>query len=75
MRALTIALCLLATPALADVTGIATVIDGDTLETHGQRIRLHGIDASETGLLLARRRKDGDHRLWLSITRRTVPVR
>ena len=30
MRALTIALCLFATPALADVTGPASVIDGDT---------------------------------------------
>jgi hypothetical protein len=29
MRAVTIALCLLATPALADVTGPARVIDGD----------------------------------------------
>ncbi len=48
MRALTIALCLLATPALADVAGIASVIDGDTLEIHGQRIRLHGIDAPES---------------------------
>ncbi len=48
MRALTIALCLLATPALADVTGTATVIDGDTLEVRGQRIRLHGIDAPES---------------------------
>ena len=48
MRALTIALCLLATPALADVTGIATVIDGDTIAVHGQRIRLHGIDAPES---------------------------
>ncbi len=47
MRALTIALCLLAAPALADVAGIVTVIDGDTLEVHGQRIRLHGIDAPE----------------------------
>ncbi len=48
MRALTIALCLLATPALADVAGTASVIDGDTLEVHGQRIRLHGIDAPES---------------------------
>ncbi len=48
MRALTIALCLLATPALADVAGIPTVIDGDTIEVHGQRIRLHGIDAPES---------------------------
>ncbi len=43
MRALTIALCLLATPALADVAGVASVIDGDTIEVRGQRIRLHGI--------------------------------
>ncbi len=48
MRALTIALCLLATPALADVAGVASVIDGDTLEIQGQRIRLHGIDAPES---------------------------
>ncbi len=38
-------LCLLATPALADVAGVASVIDGDTLEIHGQRLRLHGPDA------------------------------
>ena len=48
MRALTIVLCLLATPALADVAGVASVIDGDTIEVHGQRIRLHGIDAPES---------------------------
>ncbi len=48
MRVLTIALCLLATPALADVSGPARVIDGDTLEIQGQRIRLHGIDAPES---------------------------
>ena len=35
MRTLTIALCLLATPALADVAGVATVIDGDTIEVTG----------------------------------------
>ena len=45
MRALIFALCLLASPALADVVEVASVIDGDTIEVHGQRIRLHGIDA------------------------------
>ncbi len=56
MRALTIVLCLLATPALADVTGTASVIDGDTIEVHAQRIRLHGLDARESR---QRCRRDG----------------
>ena len=30
------------------VTGVASVIDGDTLEIHGERIRLFGIDACES---------------------------
>lgn len=41
----TLFLILLATPALADVTGPASVIDGDTLEVADVRNRLHGIDA------------------------------
>ena len=41
----------IAVPAAAQspVVGVASVIDGDTLEIHGKRIRLHGIDAPESG--------------------------
>ncbi|WP_292505790.1 thermonuclease family protein [Mesorhizobium sp.] len=31
------------------IAGIASVIDGDTIEVHGQRIRVNGIDAPESG--------------------------
>ncbi len=34
--------------ALADITGKPRVIDGDTLEIAGERIRLHGVDAPES---------------------------
>ncbi len=51
---------LLESAALAGkITGTASVIDGDTLEIHGQRIRLHGIDALESRQLC---RLDG--KLW-----------
>lgn len=35
-------------PTPAEIIGQATVIDGDTLEIRGRRIRLHGIDAPES---------------------------
>jgi endonuclease YncB( thermonuclease family) len=49
MRALTIALCLFTTPALAGVTGPARVVDGDSLQVAGEQMRLHEIDAPEIG--------------------------
>ena len=37
--------------ALADTTGRASVIDGDTIEIRGERIRLNAIDAPESAQL------------------------
>ena len=34
-----------------DMTGQASIVDGDTLEIHGTRIRLWGIDAPESSQL------------------------
>jgi hypothetical protein len=47
------ALVLISAPAGAadDLTGQASIIDGDTLEIHGTRIRLWGIDAPESSQL------------------------
>lgn len=55
-RALAIAsvLASCAPPAGAQITGRASVIDGDTLDVQGQRIRLWGADAPETGQTCAR---------------------
>ncbi len=52
LRTLAVLIALLPAVALADMTGQASVIDGDTIEVHGTRIRLHGIDAPESGQAL-----------------------
>jgi endonuclease YncB( thermonuclease family) len=46
------AVCVGALPASADnLSGQVSIIDGDTLEIHGTRIRLWGIDAPESSQL------------------------
>lgn len=42
-------LCLLPLPALADLTGPARVVDGDTIWVGQVKVRLHGIDTPERG--------------------------
>lgn len=36
-------------PPKQTLTGIVSVIDGDTIDMHGQRLRLYGMDAFESG--------------------------
>ncbi len=45
-----VVLCVVLWPAaaLSDIIGTASVTDGDTIKIHGERIRLHGIDAPES---------------------------
>ena len=45
-RVLVVLLLLVPTAALADITGVARVIDGDTIEVQGQRIHIPGSDSA-----------------------------
>ena len=53
-------LLLVPSVAVADITGKPRVIDGDTIEIAGERIRLHGIDAPESKQTCI----DGDGKKW-----------
>lgn len=66
------ALLALAIPVTAlEVTGVARVVDGDTLNVEGLGIRLHGIDAPET----AQRCADGQGRDYACGERATARLR
>jgi len=53
--------------AMADVAGKPRIIDGDTIELSGQKIRLHGIDAPEAKQTCTREGKEwrcGQEATW-----------
>jgi endonuclease YncB( thermonuclease family) len=53
-----VSLILIGGSALADLAGPPRIVDGDTLEVAGQRVRLFGIDAPELDQLCQRAGRD-----------------
>lgn len=49
MSAVLLAISQSAVSGNQQLAGVASVIDGDTLEIHGERVRLFGVDAFESG--------------------------
>jgi endonuclease YncB( thermonuclease family) len=67
MRVLPIAMILTLTCSAAHadtIAGRASIIDGDTLEIHGERIRLLDIDAPERGQLCFKKLQSIDEGAW-----------
>lgn len=62
-------------PLWDGIQGTASVIDGDTIEVHGQRVRLFGIDAPESAQLCLAESEEwrcGSGRRWRSTARSPV---
>lgn len=59
------------TVSALEITGVARVVDGDTLNVEGLGVRLHGIDAPETG----QRCRDGQGRDYPCGERATARLR
>ena len=57
-----------------DLVGVASVIDGDTIEIHGRRVRLDGIDAPESGARCGRTNiyREAANALAAQISERTL---
>jgi len=60
IRICSLLLALLATPLAADPRGPIHVIDGDTFDIGGTRVRLHGVDAPEQAQLCG----EGTAQVW-----------